>query len=254
MEIVLADEFLPNRLKELAERSFNGNRYTYTNFLTEAEVSEFFKIKKDLDYAKPMLFGGNDYCERKLIRFGDPEAFGYEEPLPIAALKISPLMDKFSDDLTHRDFLGALMNLGIEREMLGDIFVDSNKAILYCVESMAEYITENLTRVKHTSVMVKPYEEEFSLPEGATEEIRIQVSSERLDAIIARVYRLSRDASCRLFMEQKVFVNSRQVMAADFKAKVDDRVSVRGFGRFEIAGEAGVSKKGKINLCVRVYR
>lgn len=254
MEIVLADEFLPNRLKELAERSFNGNRYTYTNFLTEAEVSEFFKIKKDLDYAKPMLFGGNDYCERKLIRFGDPEAFGYEEPLPIAALKISPLMDKFSDDLTHRDFLGALMNLGIEREMLGDIFVDSNKAILYCVESMAEYITENLTRVKHTSVMVKPCEEEFSLPEGATEEVRVQVSSERLDAIIARVYKLSRDASCRLFTEQKVFVNSRQVMAADFKAKVDDRVSVRGFGRFEIAGEAGVSKKGKINLCVRVYR
>lgn len=254
MEIVLADVFLPNRLKELAERSFNGNRYTYTNFLTEAEVSEFFKIKKDLDYAKPMLFGGNDYCERKLIRFGDPEAFGYEEPLPIAALKISPLMDKFSDDLTHRDFLGALMNLGIEREMLGDIFVDSNKAILYCVESMAEYITENLTRVKHTSVMVKPYDEEFSLPEGAMEEIRIQVSSERLDAIIARVYKLSRDASCRLFTEQKVFVNSRQVMAADFKAKVDDRVSVRGFGRFEIAGEAGVSKKGKINLCVRVYR
>lgn len=250
----MADVFLPNRLKELAERSFNGNRYTYTNFLTEAEVSEFFKVKKDLDYAKPMLFGGNDYCERKLIRFGDPEAFGYEEPLPIAALKISPLMDKFSDDLTHRDFLGALMNLGIEREMLGDIFVDSNKAILYCVESMAEYITENLTRVKHTSVMVKPYEEKFSLPEGATEEIRVQVSSERLDAIIARVYKLSRDASCRLFTEQKVFVNSRQIMAADFKAKIDDRVSVRGFGRFEIAGEAGVSKKGKINLCVKVYR
>lgn len=252
--IILADDFLLNRLKELAERSFNGNRYTYTNFLTEAELSEFFRIKKELEYAKPALFGGNDYCERKLIRFGDPEAFGYEEPLPIAVLKISPLMDKFSDDLTHRDFLGALMNLGIEREMLGDIFVDSNKAILYCVESMAEYITENLSRVKHTSVIVKPFTEEFSLPEGSTEEVRVQISSERLDAIIARVYRLSRDASCKLFTEQKVFVNSRQVLAADTKVKADDRVSVRGFGRFEIIGEAGISKKGKITLLVRVYR
>ena len=250
----MADEFLLNRIKELADRSFNGNRYTYTNFLTEAEVSEFFKIKKELDYAKPMLFGGNDYCERKLIRFGDPEAFGYEEPLPIAALVISPLNAKFSDDLTHRDFLGALMNLGIEREMLGDIFINSNRGILYCVESMAAYIIENLTRVKHTTVLVKPFTEEFSLPEGSTEEVRVLISSERLDAIIARVYKLSRDASCRLFTEQKVFVNSRQVIAADTKVKADDRVSVRGFGRFEIIGEAGISKKGKINLLVRVYR
>ena len=134
----MADDFLLNRLKELADRSFNGNRYTYTNFLTEAEVSEFFKIKRDLDFAKPMLFGGNDYCERKMIRFGNPEEFGYEEPLPISALVISPLNEKFSDDLTHRDFLGALMNLGIEREMLGDIFINSNRGILYCMESMAE--------------------------------------------------------------------------------------------------------------------
>ena len=248
------DDYLINRLSELASRSFNGNRYTYTNFLTEAEVSEFFKIKKDLDFAGPMLFGGNDYCERKLIRFGNPEEFGYEEPLPIAALTISPLNEKFSDDLTHRDFLGALMNLGIEREMLGDIFINSNRGILYCIESMADYITENLTRVKHTTVIVKPFTEQFSLPEGATEDVRIQISSERLDAIIARVYKLSRDASCKLFTEQKVFVNSRQVLAADTKVKDGDRVSVRGFGRFEIKGEAGVSKKGKINLIVSVYR
>jgi len=253
METAL-DDYLINRLSELASRSFNGNRYTYTNFLTEAEVSEFFKIKKDLDFAGPMLFGGNDYCERKLIRFGNPEEFGYEEPLPIAALTISPLNEKFSDDLTHRDFLGALMNLGIEREMLGDIFINSNRGILYCIESMADYITENLTRVKHTTVIVKPFTEQFSLPEGATEDVRIQISSERLDAIIARVYKLSRDASCKLFTEQKVFVNSRQVLAADTKVKDGDRVSVRGFGRFEIKGEAGVSKKGKINLIVSVYR
>ena len=146
------------------------------------------------------------------------------------------------------------MNLGIEREMLGDIFVNSNRAIIYCVESMAAYIIENLTRVKHTTVMVKEFCEEFSLPEGSTEEVRVQISSERLDAIIARVYKLSRDASCRLFTEAKVFVNSRQVLAADTKVKADDRVSVRGFGRFEIIGEAGISKKGKINLLVRVYR
>ena len=197
----MADVFLLNRLRELADRSFNGNRYTYTNFLTEADVSEFFKIKRNLDFAKPMLFGGNDYCERKLIRFGNPEEFGYEEPLPISALVISPLNEKFSDDLTHRDFLGALMNLGIEREMLGDIFINSNRGILYCVESMAEYIIENLTRVKHTTVMVKPFTEEFSLPEGTTEDVRVQISSERLDAILARVYKLSRDASRRLFTE-----------------------------------------------------
>ena len=141
------------------------------------------------------------------------------------------------------------MNLGIERETLGDIFVDSNRAILYCIESMADYIIENLTRVRHTTVMVKPFTEEFVLPEGSLEDVRIQISSERIDAIIARVYNLSRESAQGLFKEQKVFV-----VTPDTKVKTGDRVSVRGFGRFEIKTEAGLSKKGKINLLVSVYR
>ena len=253
-EIMADDALLKNRLKELAERSYSASRYTYTNFLTEAELSEFMEIKRELDYASPVALGGNDYCERKLIRFGSPEDFGYEEPLPITALLITPLNEKFADDLSHRDFLGALMNLGIERETLGDIFVDSNRAILYCIESMAEYIIENLTRVRHTTVMVKPFTEEFVLPEGSLEDVRIQISSERIDAIIARVYKLSRESAQGLFKEQKVFVNSKLVVTPDTKVKTGDRVSVRGFGRFEIKTEAGLSKKGKINLLVSVYR
>ena len=96
-----------------------------------------------------------------MIRFGSEDTTGYDLPFPITILQITPLMDKFSDELSHRDVLGSLMNLGIEREMTGDIIMKAssrsgirNTAYVFCVSSIADYISENLTRIKHTSVRV----------------------------------------------------------------------------------------------------
>ena len=100
-----------------------------------AELSSFYEEKRSLEYAKPTVFGGTEASERAVVRFGDPEAFGYEEDFPIDILAIVPLADKFADDLTHRDFLGALMSLGIERSLLGDIIVTGKKAYLFCLNA-----------------------------------------------------------------------------------------------------------------------
>lgn len=250
----MADSILVNRFKDLANRSFQGNRFTYSNFLSLAEQSDLLSVERELLFAGITLYGGNEWCERKVVRFGNPSDLGYDEKFPIACLEISPLNEKFSDDLTHRDFLGALMNLGIERETLGDIFVDQNKAVLYCLESMSSYICENLSKVRHTSVVIKPFEGVFVYPESRREEMTVQVNSERVDAVIARVYRLSRDSSIDLFREQKVFINGRLQTGNDTKVKEGDRISVRGFGRFDVCENAGVSRKGKLNVKVLVYK
>ena len=126
------------RLIDLAKRSYETNSFTFTDFLSMAELSDFYEIESVLGYACPTLYGGCDMSERKMIRFGDPDEFGYEQPFPIDTLIIEPLNEKFSDDLNHRDFLGALMNLGIKRQMLGDIFVKDNKACLFCKDSISE--------------------------------------------------------------------------------------------------------------------
>lgn len=248
------ESFLKNRFKDLAERSYKNNQYTFTQFLSLSDISEFYEISRELSFAKYEIFGGNELCERRVIRFGDPNELGYIEEFPIVCMEIKPLNEKFSDDLNHRDFLGALMNLGIERETLGDIFVDKNRAVLFCLSTISAYIEENLTRVKHTSVMARVTDKEFVLSESAKENVVIQVASERVDAVVARVFKLSRDESVKLFREQKVFINSRLCTGNDTKISEGDRISVRGYGKFDISSRGGLSKKQKINLNISVYR
>lgn len=250
----MANDALKKRFSDLANRSLRAGRYTYTNFLSLADMSDFLAMEREVSFVKWELFGGCDFSERKVLRFGSVEELGYEEAFPIVCLVIRPVNKRFSDELTHRDVLGALMNLGIERETLGDIFITPSESFVYCLESISEYIIENLCSIKHTTVVTEVFEGTFELPESSKEEKTIQVSSERVDAVVARVFNLSRDASTELFRQQKVFVNSRLPFGNDAKVKAGDRISVRGFGRFDICGDVGVSRKGKTNVKVLVFK
>lgn len=247
------DELLIQRIGDLAERSYNNNQYTFTNFLSVAELSAFYESQKEFAYAKPAVWGGCEVAERCMIRFGDAQEWGYEEDFPIAAIEIKPLQEKFADNLNHRDFLGALMNLGIKREMLGDIFVKGNAACVFCVASMAEYIVDNLTRIKHTSIMAKVSEDVSDITKPDMKEMILQVASQRVDAVIAKTYNMSRNTAVELFPKSLVFINGRICTENAKPLKQGDTVSVRGFGKLRYDGETGISKKGKLNCRVWLY-
>ena len=186
-------ELLKKRFAELAAKSYNAGIFTFTDFLGLAEQSAFEECRSALSGIKYTAFGGAEGAERVMIRFGDVEELGYEVPFPIVTLRIAPASQKFADKLTHRDFLGSLLNLGIERSVLGDIVIIDNVGYVFVHEDMAEYISTSLTRIKHTDVRISIAEE---LPEGELyrrEVRRIQISSERLDAVIAKTFSLSRD-------------------------------------------------------------
>ena len=85
------DSLLRARLSELANRAYNNTQYTFTNFLSEAELSEYIEMSKELAFIPSETFGGMDASERQIIRFGGKDIFGYEEPFPIVCLKIVPL-------------------------------------------------------------------------------------------------------------------------------------------------------------------
>lgn len=243
-----------SRLKDLAKAGFDNNRFTFTGFLSLAELSEYYDIKKELDYAYPVLWGGHELCERVMIRFGNPEILGFEEEFPIRILEISPVADKFADDLNHRDFLGALMNLGINRNTLGDIFVKNKKAYVFCKDTIAGFIIENLTRIKHTTIKVRQVTEAKELDNPEFEEKLIQVPSERADVIISKVWNLSRKVSTEMFPEGLVAVNGRITTENAKGIKAGESVSLRGYGKFIYDGLQGTSKKGKLNVKVRIYR
>ncbi len=242
-----------NRLKDLADRSFQNGQYTFTNFLSVGEITVFKEHESELRYAHPELFGGYEGAERRMIRFGSEEELGFRQPFPIAILSVKPVMSKFADDLNHRDFLGALMNLGIKREMLGDILVTGKEACVFCKDSLAEFIIENLSRVKHTSVKISITEEmgDIFLPEK--KEKIIQVSSPRIDAVAAKAFNLSRQGMLELFPAGFVQLNGI-ICTENAKAlNAGDVVSARGHGKFEFAEQLGLSKKGKMNCKVLIY-
>lgn len=113
---------LKKRFLELAEKSYRQNIFTFTGFLSMAEQEALFEAMNTQKGYSFSLWGGSEGCERQMARFGSPEELGYEELYPIETLKVSPLLEKFADNFTHRDFLGAVMNLGIDRSTVGDIF------------------------------------------------------------------------------------------------------------------------------------
>ena len=230
------EEQMKKRLRELAERSYRGNCYTFTDFLSPAELSCYYELERELSFAGAKVSGGSEGRERCMIRFGNPEELGYEEDFPIVCLKIEPLM-----------------NLGIERSTLGDIILQEKDAFLFCKEAIAPYIMENLTRVKHTSVLCRMTEELPGEAEADLKDIKIQIASERIDGVVAKVYKLSRSDSADLFLQKRVFVNGRLCENNSHMLKEQDQISVRGFGKFIFAGGCGVSKKGKLNVLIQIY-
>ena len=249
------EQLLYKRLIELSNRAYQNNIYTFSDFLSLSQQEVLYQAVRDKAFApiRYDLFGGYENCERQMARFGSEADFGYEVEFPIKCIKVEPLAKKFAKEYTHRDYLGSLMSLGIDRKKFGDIFVDGMDAYIYVDEATADYLIENFVSVGRNSVKCSFGELPESYKKSALKETTIQVASPRADAVIAKVYNLSRKDTIPYFTEKKVSVNGHIVENNDKLLAPGDTVSVRGFGKFNLLAEGGLSKKGKLNLTVEVF-
>lgn len=239
------------RFEDLALRSNERGYPVYSNFLGISEISELYACDFPVSVN---LWGGYDGAERSVACFGDREYFTDNADYPIKCILIEPVNQKFADDLTHRDFLGALMGLGIRREVLGDVIISKNCGYLFCLDTIADYIIENLTQVKRTIVECKITEE---IPQNALpqpENIELIVSSERLDVIVATVYNLSRSKVLPYFEHERVFINGKAEIKPSTVVDVGDKISVRGFGRFIYNGVLRHTKKDRLVISIDIYK
>lgn len=246
------EELLSNRFADLAASCYEKGKYTYTDFLGLLEYNVFLAAAREFSYVPYTVFGGAEGCERVMVRFGDEESLGYAAGFPIACLSIFPLSPKFAEPISHRDCLGALMNLGVKRECLGDIVKTEGGMLLFCQEKIAPYLCEHLTRVRHTDVRLSP----CSPPPAVyteTEEVRVSVASPRADGVIAHVFSLSRSDAADLFAAHRVFINGRLTESGGRELHAGDLVTARGLGRFRFGGEVGTSKKGKTIVCIEKF-
>ncbi len=243
---------LKKRFLELADRAWRQNLFTFTGFLSLAEQDVLCQTAKEAGVFVS-LEGGIAHAERQMARFGNPEEFGYEEPFPIRCLLVEPLQEKFADAFTHRDFLGAVMNLGIDRSTVGDILLDGKRAYVFSTEMMADWLIENLVQVRHTNVRCLRVESVDHLPERKFLSKEEHVASLRCDGIVAAVWNLSRSQSQTLFSQKKVYVNGRQQESPSVPLGPEDVVSVRGLGKFIFRGEKHTTKKGKLVVGIELF-
>lgn len=246
-------QILKGRITDLAKRAYNQNIYTYTNFLTMEEQSNLDEFREDFSYIKTSLYGGHELAERQMVQFGSEEDFGYAGTFPITVIKVTPLIEKFSDTLNHRDYLGSLMNLGIERDTLGDILIKDKTAYIFCLDSISNYIMDGLTKIKHTNVKCEIVDQDIPALKPTLKDEEFPVASLRLDGIIANLIKCSRKEALELFVDKKVTLNGRITSRNSINLKDGDIFSVRGYGKFIFSGTGGNTKKGKIYVHIKRY-
>ena len=246
------EQLLQKRLAELSDKAFTRGIVTFSDFLNLNELNILHTTPKDMFPARYETYGGYDLSERQMVAFL-PDALYYEYAYPVAVIEISPVNRKFAEELTHRDYLGALMNLGIERCKLGDIIVDGGRALLFAKEELAAYIAGELTRIRHTTVQAKQCAEARFRYEPRYEEVKGTGPSIRLDTVLSVAYPLSRSRLAAYIEGGKVFVNGRLITSNGCQIKEADRISIRGMGRLTYEGILSQTKKGRYMIAVRKY-
>lgn len=246
------EQLLQKRLVELSDLAFTRGIVTFSDFLNLNELNILHTTPKHMFPAHYETYGGYDLSERQMVAFL-PDALYYEYTYPLSVIEVAPVSRKFAEELTHRDYLGALMNLGIERSKLGDIIAGSFGAFLFVKEELAAYITGELTRIRHTAVQaVQRPAAEFTY-EPKYEEMKGTVPSVRLDTVLSVAWPLSRSKLTAYIEGGKVFVNGKLITSNGYHLKESDRISVRGMGRLTYEGILSQTKKGRYMISVHKY-
>ncbi len=244
-------ELCKKRLVDLAKQANRKGIVLFSDFLNLNEQNIYHQTKSQLE-AQTETFGGMESAERQMVAFL-PDALYYEWDYPISCLKIEPSYPKFAEKLTHRDILGSIMNLGVERSKLGDIILDKDAAYFFCEEGMAAYFLENLEKIKHTLVKVSVADaSEVAFHQTFQERSGI-ITSNRIDSVVACVYQLSRSKASELIRAEKVFVNGKAMLSNTYCCKKGEIVSVRGMGRFVYEGCRGETQKGRLRIQYKIY-
>ena len=246
------DEFLLKRIRELANLSYQRDIVTFTDFLNLNEQNMLVSLKLHQMGVEVKLFGGYEHAERQMAAFF-PESLGFSWDYPIDCLKIEPKALRFSEELGHRDYLGALLNLGVDRSVVGDILIKDKEAWFFCLHKMSDFFIENFIRVKHTTVLVSRVEQAEEIPEPEFEMINGTCASVRRDALIGLAFQASRSSMVSFIESGLVFVNGKLITSNGYEPKEGDIISVRGKGRFIYDGVSRQTKKGRLGVRIRKY-
>ena len=228
---------------------FNKNFKTVTEFLNLNQQTIINGMKKDF-YASYKLWGGYDDAERKVLCFypqwddGDMSEF----------LKIIKVSHSGYKQLSHRDYLGSVLSLGISRDYIGDILVFDGYALIIVKSEMADFIELNYSKAGKTNLTAEILGiDKIETPEYNIKEIADTVSSLRLDAVVSSAFSVSRGTAASFILAGAVYVNDILVEKVDFKVSEGSKIKVQKKGRAILKEVGGLSRKGRIAIKIERY-
>lgn len=238
---------MQDRIRDMVELCEKTNRPKFLGFLSEEQVA-FADKMSELKRVKHSFFGGYEGAGRLMLGCFPDWADEMEFP-------ISPLTIRYRsvDRLTHRDFLGSLMALGLKRETIGDILIEEGRAVLFLTDEIADYVASQLEKVGRVGVALS---KDFELPLPDVQkmvECSQTIPSARLDCVVAALAGISRGHAAEKIEQSAVCVNSVVAEKATRKIVDNDVISIRGSGKFKIVSAEDVTRKNRIVLRYKKY-
>lgn len=232
-----------DKLRLASEHDIN----VFTNTFVAPNLWRFFFDNFNNKILKVETNGFFEESERRIISFNNI----YETKYPIVVLLVEN--NSNFNELSHRDYLGAIMSLGIERDKIGDIVIYNNKAYVPVIEDIWSYIYNNLVQIGKTPVKVSIIENYSEVPKVNFEESVIIVSSLRIDNFICKLANLSRGKSIEFIDTGKVLVDYCKVKNKSQEICKDTRITIRGIGKFIVGNIIGETKSGKQRVIIKKY-
>lgn len=246
------DKVLLAKLWDKINMGLRKNIMANTGFLSprEQEIARF--LFGDLEGL--YKFGGHEDAERKMLvylpEYLDETALTSEDS-PVICLRATFYE---GDNLSHRDFLGALMGAGIARETVGDICVGSGNCDFFVTAEIAPYILQNFTGAGRAKLHLEQIPLcEVSVPEPETKEIRDTLASLRLDSVISAGFRVGRNAAAQYVTSGRAAIDGLPCEKPDKQVNEGAKISVRGLGKIRLRTINGQTKKGRISVVIDRY-
>jgi RNA-binding protein YlmH len=195
------------------------------------------------------FFGGKGYWEKAVGVISNTED---KSDFPVDIIRIRGNF-KF-EKLTHRDYLGSILSLGIRREKIGDINVFEDGAEIWILNEISDYVCFNLSKIKHTGIKAEKIDWKDAREKVQNfKEMNVNVPSMRLDCMVAAAAGLSRNEASELIKSGDVKVNYNIISESSTKIKEEDMLSIKGFGRFQIISVIGTTRSQRINIAIKKF-
>ena len=242
----MESDIIVSRVRDMLYRAENDGTVQFLGFLREEEALVALAAANK----NAFLYGGYDNAERTFLCIYPDWLERDDIEFPITALTFKY---RKSDTLAHKDFLGALMSLGIKRETVGDILITEGKAVVFLASDIAGYVINELHTIGRVGVSVcRGIEGELPCA-SKKQTIRSTVASLRLDCVVAALCNLSRNSADELLRDGRVMLNSIITEKATKTISVGDKLTVRGYGKYVVTSTEGVTRKGRSVIVIEKY-